>query len=46
MFFLVSILVVLYIALRLVQKKNSKNLNHRKPFQISSQKNKKKNPED
>ncbi len=46
MFFLVGLLVVLYIALRLVQKKNSKNLNHRKPFQISNQKNKKKNPED
>ena len=40
MLFLVGILAFLYIALRLVQKKKSKNLNHRKPFQIAYNKNK------
>ncbi|VXB01755.1 hypothetical protein FLAVO9AF_100015 [Flavobacterium sp. 9AF] len=40
MFFLVGILAFLYIVLRLVQKKKSKNLNHRKPFHIAYNKNK------
>jgi len=34
MFYLVGILVFLYITLRLVYKKGSTNLNHRKPFNI------------
>ena len=40
LFYLVGILAFLYIVLRLVQKKKSKNLNHRKPFQIAYNKNK------
>ncbi len=40
MFFLVAILAFLYITLRLIQKKKSKNLNHRKPFHITYSKRK------
>lgn len=40
MFYLVGILVFLYIVLRLVQKKSSKNLNHRKSFNVKYTKSK------
>ena len=40
MFYLIGILVVLYIVLRLVQKKSSKNLNHRKSFHVKYNKSK------
>jgi hypothetical protein len=41
-FYLVGILVFLFIALRLVNSKRSKDLNHRKTFQLKSKKTKQK----
>ena len=40
MFYLIGILVILYIALRLVQKRNLKDLNHRKSFNVKYTKSK------
>lgn len=40
MFYLIGILAFLYIALRLVQKKRSKDLNHRKSFNVKYNKTK------
>lgn len=38
MFYLIGILAFLFIALRLAKRKTSKDLNHRKSFNIKAQK--------
>jgi len=40
MYFLIAILTFLYLALRLVKRKESRNLNHRKSFKLKSYKKK------